>query len=171
MHNREITYIAADWDNDVDAVNQLYKWNESAKHNFSFLNAHDLKQSKDTSLNCTIKKSLSDRLNPSKTFVLIVGENTKKLRAGSCQYCKSYNSYLNCCVKGYKVDMRSYIEYECDKAVKNNLNIIVLYKGTKVNRDQCPTAVSYIGNHSSMIKKINKQYYWDYQSVKKTFNI
>ena len=42
---------------------------------------------------CSIKASLKTRLDASKTLVLIVGENTKNLKSGSCAYCGSYNSY------------------------------------------------------------------------------
>ena len=58
MYYRTRTYIAADWDHDKDAVEALHYWNENLKYGLSFSNAHDLKQAKDTSLNCTIKKSL-----------------------------------------------------------------------------------------------------------------
>ena len=70
------TYIAGDWDNDKDAVDQLHKWNDSNHWSLSFTDAHDLTSSRDSSLNCTIKSSLKTRMNASKTFVLIVGNHT-----------------------------------------------------------------------------------------------
>lgn len=78
MLYRTRTYIAADWDGDLDAVNQLHKWNESDYFNLSFSDAHDLTQARDSSLNCSIKKSLAERIDASKTFVIIVGNNTKQ---------------------------------------------------------------------------------------------
>lgn len=77
MTYRTRTYIAAEWDGDSDAVQQLHKWNDSNHFSLSFTDAHDLQQSRDGSLNCSIKRSLAERLDASKTFVLIVGSNTK----------------------------------------------------------------------------------------------
>ena len=55
MVYRTRTYIAADWTGDKDAIDQLYKWN-NGYWSLSFTNAHDLMQSYDSSLNCSIKK-------------------------------------------------------------------------------------------------------------------
>jgi hypothetical protein len=95
MANRTKTYIAGDWTGDHDAIEQLHKWKESQYWSLSFTDAHELTQARDGSLNCSIKASLSTRLDASKTFVLIVGSNTKTVRSGSCQYCSSNNSYIN----------------------------------------------------------------------------
>lgn len=59
---RTRTYIAGDWDNDKDAVDQLHKWNDSNHWSLSFTDAHDLTSSRDSSLNCTIKASLKTRM-------------------------------------------------------------------------------------------------------------
>ena len=56
---RTRTYIAADWDGDIDAVNALHNWNNGKKWSLSFTDAHDLTKSSDSSLNCSIKASLS----------------------------------------------------------------------------------------------------------------
>lgn len=37
--------------------------------------------------------SLKERLDVSKTFVLVVGKNTNTLRAGQCAYCPKYRTY------------------------------------------------------------------------------
>lgn len=170
MYYRTRTYIAADWDHDKDAVDTLYRWNDSYWFDLSFSDAHDLKQAKDTSLNCSIKKSLADRLDASKTFVLIVGDHTDELKAGGCQYCNSYNSFWGNCARGYSVDTRSYIDFECEKAVRDRLKIIVLYKNTTINRSKCPDAVRWIGTHVAMIKRQGGQLYWDYEAVKNAFD-
>ena len=78
MYYRTRTYIAGDWDHDKDAVDALHRWNDSSRYGLSFSDAHELKQARDTSLNCSIKKSLAERLDASKTFILIVGEHTKE---------------------------------------------------------------------------------------------
>ena len=168
---RTRTYIAGDWDHDKDAVDQLHKWNDSKYWSLSFTDAHDLTSSRDSSLNCTIKSSLKTRMDASKTFVLIVGDQTASVTAGSCRWCGSYNSYTYRCAKGYSVDYRSFIKFECDKAVEAGIKIIVLYKATRVDWSKCPEAVRYVGTHASMIYKGNDgNYYWDYQSVKDAFD-
>lgn len=117
------------------------------------------------------KSSLKTRMDASKTFVLIVGDQTASVTAGSCRWCGSYNSYTYRCAKGYSVDYRSFIKFECDKAVEAGIKIIVLYKATRVDRSKCPEAVRYVGTHASMIYKGNDgNYYWDYQSVKDAFD-
>ena len=165
MYYRTRTYIAADWDTDSDAVEQLRKWNDGY-WSLSFSDAHDLTQARDSSLNCSIKNSLRTRLEASKTFVLIVGKNTVSVSSGSCQYCSKYSSYFQRCNSGMSLDNRSYIEFECDKAVRDGMNIVVLYKACSVDKSKCPEAVRYIGTHAPMWKYENGQVYWDYQSVK-----
>lgn len=164
---RTKTYIAADWTGDRDAVDQLHKWNDSDRWSLCFADAHDLTQARDNSLNCSIKASLKQRLDVSKTFVLIVGEKTKDLRSGSCEYCNSYNSWTCSCARGHSVDYRSYIEYECDKAVEAGMKIVVLYNSTSVDKSKCPTKVKYSGNHIAMCYRgYDGRIYWNYQAVR-----
>ena len=167
---RTRTYIAADFDHDRDAVEQLYKWNDSQYWSLSFTNAHDLQTSSDSSLYCSIKASLKYRMDGSKTFVLIVGKNTDDITKGGCQYCGSYNSYGKYCARGHAVDYRSYIKYECDKAVEAGIKIIVLYNNTQIVKSKCPEAVRNIGIHAKMIYYENGKYYWDYKFVKNAFD-
>ena len=166
MAYRTRTYIAADWTGDQDAVEQLRKWNDSDSWSLSFTESHDLMEARDGSLNCSIKTSLGQRLDASKTFILIVGSNTKAVRSGSCQYCNSYNSYTSVCARGDSVDYRSYIEYECEKAVRDGLRIVVLYNATTVERSKCPDAVKNQGTHAAMCYYKEGQCYWHYQAVK-----
>jgi hypothetical protein len=166
MTYRTKTYIAADWDGDKDAIDKLHEWNDSKYWSLSFTDAHDLTQARDGSLNCSIKSSLATRLDASKTFVLIVGSNTKSLRAGSCQYCGSLNSYTHYCARGRSVDYRSYIEFECEKAVRDGLKIVVLYNAASEDKSKCPDAVKYEGTHKAMCYYEDGKYYWDYQAVR-----
>jgi hypothetical protein len=170
MAYRTKTYIAADWTGDKDAVDKLYEWNDSEYWSLSFADAHELTQARDNSLNCSIKSSLKTRLDSSKAFVLIVGKNTKIVRSGSCQYCGSYNSYTYSCAHGRSVDYRSYIEYECDKAVEayndGSMDIVVLYNAASVDKTKCPIAVKNIGTHAKTKKIVDGKSVWDYQSVK-----
>lgn len=166
MVYRTKTYIAADWSGDKDAIDQLHKWNDSNLWSLSFTDAHELTQARDKSLNCSIKTSLGTRLDSSKTFVLIVGKETKTVRSGGCQYCASYNGLKQICERGYSVDYRSYIEYECDKAIRDGLKIVVLYKAAKVDKSKCPDSIKNEGTHAAMCNYEDGKYYWDYQSVK-----
>lgn len=163
---RTKTYIAGDWTGDKNAIQQLYKWNESDYWGLSFHDAHEYTQARDTSLNCSIKKSLKERMDISHTFVLIVGADTKNLRAGSCPYCNSYNRWTKNCVRGYAEDYRSYIEYECDKAVEAGIRIVVLYASAGTNRAKCPDAVKHKGSHIPMYYYQNGQLYWNYNEIK-----
>jgi len=166
MTYRTKTYIAGDWTGDNDAIKKLYEWNESNYWSLSFIDAHEITKANDTSLNCSIKSSLKTRMDASKKFVLIVGKNTNVLRAGSCQYCHSLNSYSHYCARGHNVDYRSFIEYECDMAVKAGIDIVVLYNYTYVARSKCPDSVKYIGKHIAMCYEKYGEVYWDYQAVK-----
>ncbi len=124
MAYRTKTYIAGDWDGDKDLIDKLNEWNEKDTLKLHFSDAHLLTQARDTSLPCTIKRSLAERLNASKTFLLVVGRNTDSVTKGACRYCPRY-SYGRC-LNGYSVDNRSFIKYECEKAVKDDLNIVVV---------------------------------------------
>ena len=165
--SRTKTYIAADWDHDKDAVEQIYKWKNSQKWSLDIHDAHELTQARDSSLPCSIKASLKTRMDVSKTFVLIVGNHTDTVTKGSCYLCGSYNHYIGYCVKGRTVDSRSFIKYECDKAIEANIKIVVLYNSTSVNRSKCPSAVRYKGRHVAMVYKgMDGQYHWNYNAVK-----
>lgn len=166
---RTRTYIAADFDSDRDAVDKLLEWNRSDYWSLSFTNAHDLQSSRDSSKPCSIKQSLKLRMDGSKRFVLIVGSQTASVTKGSCRYCESYNSYTGACARGRNVDYRSFIEYECEKAIEAGIDIIVLYKAASVNKGKCPDAVRYTGTHIPMYTYDSGKYYWNYQAVRKAF--
>ena len=106
----------------------------------------------------------------SKTFVLIVGNGTNTVTKGSCKYCYNYNSnYMNC-NNGHSVDYRSYIKYECEKAVEAGITIIVLYKSTYIDKSKCPDILRNKGKHKQMLcKGIDGNIYWDYNAVKEAF--
>ena len=92
---RTDTYIAADFDNDKNAIEYIYQLKK--KGIIYFKDAHDEMQANDGSLYCSIKNSLKKRLDLSNKFVLIVGEKTNIVTKGNCMYCSSYNSYtINC---------------------------------------------------------------------------
>ena len=161
MAYRTKTYIAADWDGDNDAVKQLYKWKNNNYWGLDFHDAHNVTQARDGSLNCSIKASLQNRMDISKTFVLIVGDGTRSRRAGNCYYC---HKYIDCT----KQSNKSYLEYECDKAVRDGLKIVVLYNSSSIDKSKCLYILKYVGTHEKM-KTFNAatwSYDWDYQTVK-----
>ena len=166
MAYRTRTYIAADWDGDENAVNQLRKWNDSKHWALSFTDAHDLQESRDSSLPCSIKCSLKERMDCSKQFVLIVGDHTASVTKGGCQFCESYNSHTCSCARGHSIDHRSYIKYECNKALAAGIDIVVLYNAARVDRSKCPEAVRDEGKHAAMQCIKDGVRYWDYKAVK-----
>ena len=167
MYYRTKTYIAGDWTTDIAVVNKLREWNTSKYWSLSFTDAHDITHARDSSLNCSIKSSLKTRLDASKTFVLIVGDKTKSLTAGSCQHCPSYNSWTKCCARYHSVDYRSFITYECEVAARDIDKIVVIYNSTYVDKSKCPDAVKNIGTHIPAYYYIGTEKYWNYDQIKK----
>lgn len=166
MTYRTKTYIAGDWTGDENLINQLYKWNRSEYWGLHFIDAHELTNSRDSSKPCSIKRSLSTRLDSSKTFVLVVGSKTLGLTKGSCRWCYSYDSYHSRCHAGGNVDYRSFVDYECEKAKRDNLKIVVLYNFANIYKDKCPESVRYTGQHLAAYYYSNGQAYWNYSAIK-----
>ena len=170
MYYRTRLYLAAEWDGDRDLIDQIHKWKDSDFYSLDFSDAHDLTQCRDSSLACTIKSSLSTRMSGSKIFLLIVGANTNTVTKGSCQYCDYRTQYGICAKKLISMDTRSFIQYECEKAAKDGLKIIVLYNYANVDRSKCPEAVRYRGEHLAAYHLDYSGYalrkVWNYQSIK-----
>lgn len=179
MPYRTRTYIAGEWDGDSNAIEQIYIWNEGNKWSLDFVDAHKNQQCYDTSMPCTIKSSLSERMGRSKTFVLVVGNNTKSTRKGSCAYynCgnKRYNYYLgqySCDAAGKTYSSESFIDYECRLAYnalqKNEMKIVVLYNSASVDKSKCPDILRDVGTHEAMKSYNNAwlDYRYDYYKVK-----
>lgn len=172
--NRTKTFISGDWTGDQDLISKLKEWNQNNNLGLNFVDVHELTQSYDTSNPCSIKASLRQRLNVSKTFVLIAGRNTLSLTKGACRYCGSYRTWSTYCANGKPFDNRSYIEYECEMALKDYnagelKKIVVIYNGL-INPDssRCPEVLKGVGTHigSDFIGTDGKRY-WDYQAIKK----
>jgi hypothetical protein len=178
MAYRTRTYIAGDWDGDSDAIEQIYRWNEGDKWSLHFVDAHGFQHCYDSSLPCTIKSSLSDRMSRSKTFVLIVGSNTATTRKGSCSYKDCGNKWYSftqgkniCLVSGKTYSSESFIDYECRLAynawLRDEINIVVLYNAASKDKSKCPVLLRNVGTHSEM-KTYNAfwgKYIYDYQKV------
>ena len=177
---RTKTYVAGDWTGDSEAIEQLYKWNEGNKWGFHFVDVHDEYNCYDSSKPCTIKDSLSERMSRSKIFVLIVGNDTKTTRKGSCAYqdCanKKFNYYLSqfeCKVTGKSYSTTSFIDYECKLAYeawrKGEMKIVVFYNAASVNKTKCPAILRGIGTHKEMkaYSEFWEKYVYDYPKVRK----
>lgn len=79
MAYRNKTFVSFDGDNDMHYYRLMAAWHQNDNTPFSFYNAHDLMQARDSSTEETIKASLMERLRNSKVFVLLIGENTRFL--------------------------------------------------------------------------------------------
>ena len=175
---RTRTYIAGEWDGDSDAIEQIYNWNEGNKWNFHFVDAHGFKQCYDSSMPCTIKDCLSERMGRTKTFVLVVGNNTKSTRKGSCAYQDCGNKSFSfmtgtytCTVLGKTYSTESFIDYECRLAYRYraDIKIVVLYNAASVDKSKCPEILRGVGVHKEM-KSYNTtwgRYMYDYNKVRK----
>lgn len=165
MTLRTKTYIAGDWTGDQNLIDWLYHWNGSVRWGLVFEDAHELTQARDTSLPCSIKRSLKQRLDASKTFVLVVGNKTASLTRGGCRNCPSYSIYGRCHRSG-TVDHRSFIDYECEYAVDNHLRVAVLYNSTHVDKEKCPPAVRDVGIHRPALRSAwDGSLYWDDHAI------
>lgn len=161
---REYVYLAGDFDHDGDVVKQIQKWNKDPNKDLKFKDAHEITQARDESLNCSIKESLLRRMNESHTFVIVVGNNTKMVRAGSCSYCMSY--YNGRCYRGNSLSDESYIEFECRKAVESGLRIIVIYNSSVIDRNKCPSIIANKGKHIPAYYYVGRECYWNYCQIR-----
>lgn len=172
MVYRTKTYLAGDWTGDSNAIQTLKNWNNNEHLALDFVDVHDLTSSSDSSLKCSIKRSLYERMRITKTFVLVVGDKTDSLRSGACSTCSAYNSYWGSCSRGHVVDHKSYVQYECALAKSAGIKIVVLYNSTKVDRNKCPESLRDIGTHTPMVTygrdwNGNPKLVWDYPNIKK----
>jgi len=74
-----ICYSCFDGDNDIHYYRLMTAWHANEKFDFTFVNAHDITQARDTSTEETIKRSLRKRLIASDTFLVLIGNKTKNL--------------------------------------------------------------------------------------------
>jgi nicotinic acid mononucleotide adenylyltransferase len=112
------TYVAFDGDKDIHYYYLMKAWKNNKSMSFNFFDAHDLNTARDTSLETTIKTRLRERMNNAKTFVLLVGENTR---------------YLH-----------KFIRWEIEQAIGKEIPIIVVnINGAKQKDDtRCPPILS-----------------------------
>ena len=175
---RTKTFISGDWTGDRDLIDKLKEWNNSDSLGLSFVDVHEVTHSSDSSLPCSIKKSLRQRLSISKTFVLIVGKETKSLTKGACRNCGLYQTggfySIPSCLNRSSIDNRSFIQYECEMALKDYnageiKRIVVIYNGLiNPDKSRCPDVMKGVGKHiGSDTYNSNGVRCWNYSEIKK----
>lgn len=107
-------YVCFDGDADMHYYLLMKAWHNNENFDFTFVNAHDITQARDSSTEETIKRSLKQRLNASDVFVVLIGSNTKNL---------------------YK-----FVRWEIEVALDLGIPIIAvnLDKKRKMNHELCP---------------------------------
>ena len=107
-------YVCFDGDNDIHYYRLMQAWDKNERFDFTFVNAHDITQARDTSTEETIKRSLRTRLKASDVLIVLVGESTRNL---------------------YK-----FVRWEIEVALEMELSIIVVNLDGKksINNDLCP---------------------------------
>ena len=134
------TYIAFDADNDIHYYRLMQAWKQSDNHSFNFYDAHELNNLLKTSSEETIKSKLRERLNNTKVFVLLVGEQTRYL---------------------YK-----FVRWEIEQAIKLNHPIICINLNGKRSKDadRCPPILrEELALHISFNTKILEKALTDWQ--------
>ncbi|WP_293679270.1 TIR domain-containing protein [uncultured Phenylobacterium sp.] len=114
MAYRNRTFVSFDGDTDMHYYRLMTAWHQNDRSAFSFYNAHDLEQARDTSQEATIKASLARRMAESNVFVLLVGDRTRFL---------------------YK-----FVRWEIEQALSRRLPIIAVnLNGTRfMDEERCP---------------------------------
>ena len=64
------------------------------------------------------------------------------------------------------MDFRSFVEYECEKASRDGLKIVVIYNYAQVDKSKCPEVLRSKGKHVAAYYYKDGQLYWNYQSIK-----
>lgn len=79
MPYRNKVFVSFDGDTDMHYYRLMKAWKQNDKTDFNFFDAHDICQSRDTSLPETIRRSLRERLLNARVFISLIGENTRFL--------------------------------------------------------------------------------------------
>jgi len=117
MAYRNKTYVSFDADNDIHYYRLMQAWKQSDNTNFNFYDAHELNRLLPTSSEETMKRKLRERLLNSKTFIVLVGKQTRYL---------------------FK-----FVRWEMEQALKLDIPIIAvnLNGKRKMDSDRCPPII------------------------------
>lgn len=148
MAYRNKTYVAFDADNDIRYYRLMQAWKQSDNTTFDFYDAHDLNNLRSWSSEETIKSKLKERLNNTKVFVLLIGEQTRF---------------------HYK-----FVRWEIEQAINLNLPIVcVNLNGMRsLDVNNCPPILRdklaiHISFNSKIIEKALENWqYWHYEHQK-----
>lgn len=120
MAYRNKTYVAFDGDNDITNYRIMQAWKSNDNIDFNFLDAHDLNTARDSSNEESIKAQLRVRMQNSKLFLLLVGENTYR------------------CTK--------FVKWEIESAIRRKMPIIVVNLNGIKSHDNtlCPSILDNV---------------------------
>lgn len=79
MAYRNKTYVAFDGDRDIRYYYLMKAWHDNQNMSFNLYDAHELSQSRDSSLEASIKANLRTRMLNAKNFIILIGEGTRYL--------------------------------------------------------------------------------------------
>lgn len=129
MAYRNKTYVAFDGTNDIRYYRLMQAWRAKDSSSFNFYDAHDINSARDSSLEQSIKRQLTERMNNSKVFVLLIGSNTR---------------YLT-----------KFVKWEVETALRQELPIICVNLNGSYQKDSlCP---SYLNNKLALFIPFNQE--------------
>lgn len=117
MAYRNKVYLCFDGDNDIHYFYLMKAWKNNQTEffkNFNFYDAHEINYARDSSKEESIKRQLLERINNSKLFVILIGEQTKYL---------------------YK-----FVKWEIEQAIKQDIPIISINLNghRSIDENRCP---------------------------------
>ena len=152
MAYRNKIFVSFDADTDIHYYYLMCAWKQNDHSDFNFYDAHDINSARDTSTEETIKRRLRERLNNTKIFVLLVGENTRY---------------------SYK-----FVRWEIEQAISLELPIIVVnLNGLRsVDSKLCPAIIRnelamHISFKSAILQHALEDWPSQYQNLKCQFKI
>ena len=139
-------YVAFDADNDIRYYRLMQAWKQNDHTSFNFYDAHDLNNLMSYSTEETIKAKLRERLQNTKLFLLLIGENTK---------------YLH-----------KFVKWEIEQAIKREIPIVAVNLNGKRSKDSnlCPSAMNgQLSLHVSFNQKIIEKAINEWPSLSDNF--
>lgn len=131
MSYKNKIYVAFDADNDIRYYRLMQAWKQNDDTNFNFYDAHDLTNIMPWSTEESIKTSLRERLNNTKIFIILIGNNTRF--------------------------HQKFVRWEIEQAIKKGLPIIAVnLNGKRYHDDElCPAILdNELAIHISFNQKI-----------------
>ena len=145
MAYKNKAYVAFDADNDIRYYRLMQAWKQSDFTTFNFYDAHELNNLRNWSSEQTIKFKLKERLQNSKIFLLLVGEQTRF--------------------------HHKFVRWEIEQALELNLPIICINLNGQRSMDsfRCPPILKsklalHVSFNAKIIEKALENWeYWHYQ--------